>query len=122
VARDPDLSPRPEPVPPAVHGAMSRLLYCTECGKQPWCPLHLLGKGFAGRLSCWLVPICTTAGYNMQSAEVRPSAIMDDLSSELRAGRVLGPVNPAATETIQVNRLELLTCEVAVDHCLLLLA
>ena len=43
----------------------------------------------------------------MQSAEVRPSVITDFLSAELRAGRVLGPVDPNIAKAIQVNRFGL---------------
>ena len=47
---------------------------------------------------------CASAGFNMQSAEVRPA---DFLASELRDGRVLGPVAPAIAEAVHVNRFGL---------------
>ena len=50
---------------------------------------------------------CTSAGSNMQSAEVRPNVITDFLSAELRARRVLGPVDPDIAKAIQVNRFGL---------------
>ena len=50
---------------------------------------------------------CASAGSNMQSAEVRPNVIADFLASELRDGRVLGPVAPAIAEAVHVNRFGL---------------
>ena len=43
----------------------------------------------------------------MQSAEVRPDMISDFLSSKLRAGRVLGPIEPEVAASVQVNRFRL---------------
>ena len=40
----------------------------------------------------------------MQSAEVRPDVISDFLSSKLRAGRVLAPIEPEVAASAQVNR------------------
>ena len=43
----------------------------------------------------------------MQSAEVRPDVISDFLSSKLRAGWVLGPIELEVTASMQVNRFRL---------------
>ena len=43
----------------------------------------------------------------MQSAEVHPDVISGSLSSKLRAGRVLGPIEPEVAASVQVNRFGL---------------
>ena len=40
----------------------------------------------------------------MQSAEVRPDMISDFLSSKVRAGRVLAPIEPEVAASVQINR------------------
>ncbi len=50
---------------------------------------------------------CTGASSNMHSAEERPSIIAEFLASELRSGRVLGPIDPSSAVAIQVNRFGL---------------
>ena len=44
----------------------------------------------------------------MQSAEVHPDVISDFLSSKLRAGRVLGSIEPEVAAAVQVNRFRLI--------------
>ena len=43
----------------------------------------------------------------MQSAEVHPDVISDFLSSKLRAGWVLGPIEQEVAASVQVNRFRL---------------
>ena len=43
----------------------------------------------------------------MQSAEVHPDVISGFLSSNLRAGWVLGPIEPEVAASVQVNRFGL---------------
>lgn len=50
---------------------------------------------------------CHSAASNMQSADVHPEVIKDFLSSELAAGRVLGPVDSDTARRVQVNRFGL---------------
>ena len=51
--------------------------------------------------------LCRSAQANMQSAEVHPDVISGFLSSELRAGQVLGPIEPEVSASVQVNRFGL---------------
>ena len=50
---------------------------------------------------------CRSASTNMQSATVRPEVISSFLEVELRAGRVLGPVEHELARVMQVNRFGL---------------
>ena len=50
---------------------------------------------------------CRSASSNMQSANAHPEVVSDFLSSELRAGRVYGPVGPDLVPSVHVNRFGL---------------
>ncbi len=49
---------------------------------------------------------CTGASSNMHLAEERPSIITEFLASELRSGRVLGPIDPSSAIAIQCFQLK----------------
>ena len=68
--------------------------------------VHGLREGF--RISFrYGSSLCRNAQANMQSAEVHPDVISGFLSSKLRAGRMLGPIEPEVAASLQVNRFGL---------------
>ena len=51
--------------------------------------------------------VCRSASSYMQSANLHPEVVSDFLSSELRAGRVYGPVGPELLPAVHINRFGL---------------
>ena len=50
---------------------------------------------------------CSGAVHNMQSVTSQACVVDENLASEIKAGRVLGPVPPEQAQSLQVNRLGL---------------